>query len=119
MDGSYMVSFVFSWPNPTQSWHLACLADLEQDVDVLAVLDFQIPCFHQPRRPQTKNRTSATTLGTGTRSPKIQDGEAVEVLRKPGDTTPRKSEQAILRAGFGTILPKRGFPTFPIPELEL
>ena len=68
-----------------------------QDVDVLAVLDFQIPCFgpetvadssfvsqkvaHQPGRPWTKTRTSATILGTGTRASKIQGGEDVEVLR--------------------------------------
>ena len=30
---------------------------------------------HQPRKPWTKTRTSATTLGTGTRASKIQDGE--------------------------------------------
>ena len=64
-----------------------------QDVDVLAVLDFQISCFrscfvsqkiaHQPRRPRTKTGASATTLGIGTRASKIQDGKDVEVLRSP------------------------------------
>ena len=67
-----------------------------QDVDVLAVLDFEIPCLrpeipalyqklaYQPKRAWTKTRTSATTLGTGTRASKIKDGEDVDVLRTPG-----------------------------------
>ena len=65
-----------------------------QDVDVLAVLDFQISCFrscfvsqkiaHQPRRSWTKTGASATTtLGMGTRASKIQDGEDVDILRSP------------------------------------
>ena len=60
-----------------------------QDVDVIAVLDFQIPCF----RPETpalyprslltnhEKRTPTTTLGTGKRASMIQDGEDVDVLR--------------------------------------
>ena len=51
----------------------------------------------QPRRPWTKNRTSAMTLGTknrtsaitlrtGTRASKSQDGKDVDVLRSPGST---------------------------------
>ena len=39
---------------------------------------------HLPRRPWTKSRTSPTTLGTRTRSSKIQGGEDVDVLRIPG-----------------------------------
>ena len=31
-----------------------------------------------------KTRTSATTIRTGTRTSKIQDGEDVDVLRSPG-----------------------------------
>ena len=66
-----------------------------QDVDVPADLYFQIPCFrpkthhlyprsaHQPRRPWTKTRTSASSLETVTRASKIQDGEDVDVLRRP------------------------------------
>ena len=52
--------------------------------DVLAVLDFLVsvlrflPCItevgHQKIRPWRKNRPSVTTLGTGTRAFKIQDG---------------------------------------------
>ena len=64
-----------------------------QNIDVLAVLDFQIPAF-RPKSPALypeswladrqrhgkKTRTSATT---GRRASKIQDGEDVEVLRSP------------------------------------
>ena len=38
---------------------------------------------HQSQRPWTKTRTSATTLGTGTRASKIQDGVDVDVSRSP------------------------------------
>ena len=40
-----------------------------------------IPKGCSPRRPWTKTRTSATTLGTGTRASNIQGGEDLEVLR--------------------------------------
>ena len=66
--------------------------DSPHDVDVLAVLDFELPRFRpgtpalyqkfarQLRRPWTKRRTSVITLGTGTKASKIQD---VDVLRSP------------------------------------
>ena len=42
---------------------------------------------HQQRRPWMKTRASATTLGTGTRASKIQDGEDADVLGSPDPTS--------------------------------
>ena len=66
-----------------------------QDVDVLAVLDSQIPSLGPeipalyPRSLLTnpecygKKLRRPTTLRRGTRASKIQDGEDVDVLRSP------------------------------------
>ena len=73
-----------------------------QNVDVLAVMDFQIPCL-RPETPAlyprslltkrmlwTKTRTSATTLRTGPGSSKTKVGEDVDILRTPaGDLNQR------------------------------
>ena len=65
-----------------------------QDVDVLAVLDFEllvlrllvfIPDVWSPStKACMKTRASAMTKRMGKRDSKIQDGEDVDVLRSPG-----------------------------------
>ena len=72
-------STVHWWTVHWSHWSLDSLLNLVRN----NFANWNINLWSGLLRTSTKTRTSASTLGTGTRASKIQDGEDVDVLRSP------------------------------------